>query len=364
MAAGIGWLYCFLWFSSILAGYASLFCPLLPVMFISNKLYRYITDILFTYWQYYPTAMLEILCGCDIQVSGDPVQTGETSILIMNHRTRTDWNFFWPTLYHSVVGKGKLSHSTKFVLKDVIRHIPGPGWVMQLACFVYIKRCWLLDKEILQRYVDYVADISYKHSLLVFPEGTDFTEDTKKNSDDFAARNNIQKYDYVLHPRTKGFTFLAHQLLLKNNLDAVYDVTLVYPDTVPQREKVLLMGYFPRVVKVHFARYPKSVLPKSEPGLKEFLERRWLDKERTIKEFYATGHFLHGQILKTDRRWELYLALLFWSLLPYVTLYSFAVSEAFRNMVIANTIFLVAVNIFSGGFQNFEIALYNLKRWK
>lgn len=136
----------------------------------------------------------------------------------MNHRTRTDWNFLWPTLYHSVVGRGKLSHSTKFVLKDVIRHIPGPGsdkhktegprngplrcsnnilwfflgWVMQLACFVYLKRCWLIDKEILQRYVDYVADISYKHSLLVFPEGTDFTENTKKGSDDFAMRNNLQ----------------------------------------------------------------------------------------------------------------------------------------------------------------------------
>ncbi|KAJ8972105.1 hypothetical protein NQ314_000331 [Rhamnusium bicolor] len=72
-------------------------------------------------------ALLEIFCGCDIQVSGDPVHTGETSILVMNHRTRTDWNFFWPVIYHSVVGKRKLMHSTKFVLKDIIRHIPGPG---------------------------------------------------------------------------------------------------------------------------------------------------------------------------------------------------------------------------------------------
>lgn len=65
---------------------------------------------------------------------------------------------------------------------------------MQLACFVYIKRCWLLDKVILQKYVDYVVDMSYKHSLLVFPEGTDFTETTKKSSDDFALRNNIQVF--------------------------------------------------------------------------------------------------------------------------------------------------------------------------
>lgn len=43
-------------------------------------------------------------------------------------------------------------------------------------------------------------------------------------------------------------------MLMKNSLDAVYDVTLIYPDTVPQSEMVLLKGYFPKVVKVHFAR--------------------------------------------------------------------------------------------------------------
>lgn len=70
---------------------------------------------------------MEILCGCNIQVSGDPIRTGEMSLLIMNHRTRTDWNFVWPTVYHCVQGRGKLAHSTKMVLKDVIRHIPGAG---------------------------------------------------------------------------------------------------------------------------------------------------------------------------------------------------------------------------------------------
>ncbi|KAJ8916630.1 hypothetical protein NQ315_000275 [Exocentrus adspersus] len=345
-----------------LPGYALLFCPLLPLLFVSNKLYRRVTDVLFTYWQYYPTALLEILCGCDIQVTGDAIRTGETSILVMNHRTRTDWNFFWPTLYHSVMGEGRLRHPTKFVLKDVIRHLPGPGWVMQLACFVYVKRCWVLDKAILQRYVDYVADTSYKHSLLVFPEGTDFTHNTKRSSDRFAEKNNLQKYDYVLHPRTTGFTFLAHQLLLKNNLDAVYDVTLVYPDSVPQDERVLLKGNFPKVIKVHFARYPKSVLPKSEAGLREFLQKRWLDKENTLKEFKATGRFLHGEVLRVNERWELYTALVFWSVLPYVVLYLLAASESFRSVVAANTLFLVAVNIFSGGFQNFEMALHHFRK--
>lgn len=32
-----------------------MFCPLFPVLFVSNKLYRYCADLLFTFWQIYPT---------------------------------------------------------------------------------------------------------------------------------------------------------------------------------------------------------------------------------------------------------------------------------------------------------------------
>lgn len=59
----------------------------------------------------------------------------------------------------------------------------------------------------------------------------------------------------MLHPRTTGFIFLAMQMMARGNLDAVYDVTLIYPDIVPQTEKFLLCGHFPKEVKVHFARY-------------------------------------------------------------------------------------------------------------
>lgn len=64
----------------------------------------------------------------------------------------------------------------------------------------------------------------------------------------------FQKYDYVLHPRTKGFTFLAHELLKKDALDCVYDVTLLYPDVIPQTEKHIVRGTFPKVVRMHFNR--------------------------------------------------------------------------------------------------------------
>lgn len=64
----------------------------------------------------------------------------------------------------------------------------------------------------------------------------------------------FQKYDYLLHPRTTGFAYLTSQLMKQSCLDAVYDLTIVYPDVVPQTEKHLVQGKFPKVVKLHVKR--------------------------------------------------------------------------------------------------------------
>lgn len=67
---------------------------------------------------------MECVFGIRIVVSGDPILPQERSLLIMNHRTRTDWNFLWSAMFHACEPP---AHRMKFVLKAPIRHIPGPG---------------------------------------------------------------------------------------------------------------------------------------------------------------------------------------------------------------------------------------------
>ena len=45
--------------------------------------------------------------------------------------------------------------------------------------------------------------------VLLFPEGTDLTARTRARSDEFAKKNGLPSYEYCLHPRTTGFTYLA-----------------------------------------------------------------------------------------------------------------------------------------------------------
>lgn len=77
------------------------------------------------------------------------MNANEKTIIVMNHRTRVDWNYVWIALYHAsqnpasetctckqpidracdatgvldIGGKSKI----KFVLKDEIKNIPGMG---------------------------------------------------------------------------------------------------------------------------------------------------------------------------------------------------------------------------------------------
>lgn len=67
---------------------------------------------------------MEFLFGTKIIVSGDEILPGESSLLVMNHRTRLDWNFLWGAMFYA---SRRPAHRLKFVLKAPIRHTPGPG---------------------------------------------------------------------------------------------------------------------------------------------------------------------------------------------------------------------------------------------
>lgn len=67
---------------------------------------------------------MEILFGVRTHMSGDKFNPFEGSLVVMNHRTRLDWNFLWAGMFHFCQPH---SHNLKFVLKAPLMHLPGPG---------------------------------------------------------------------------------------------------------------------------------------------------------------------------------------------------------------------------------------------
>ena len=74
--------------------------------------------------------------------------------------------------------------------------------------FICLNACSLLQKFILFC------------QILLFPEGTDLTKHTKWRSDLYAEKTKLPKYDFVLHPRTTGFTHIVQEM--KKGMHAKY----------------------------------------------------------------------------------------------------------------------------------------------
>jgi 1-acyl-sn-glycerol-3-phosphate acyltransferase len=62
-------------------------------------------------------------------------------------------------------------------LKYGLKTVPGSGWAMQLASYLFLRRVWSEDQLYLQQWVNSIGSgVSGAPSqLLLFPEGTNLT---------------------------------------------------------------------------------------------------------------------------------------------------------------------------------------------
>ncbi|XP_050804559.1 lysocardiolipin acyltransferase 1 isoform X1 [Gopherus flavomarginatus] len=333
--------------------------PFLPLMFVSPAWYRWITDRIVATWLTLPVALLEMVFGAKVVITGDGFIPGERSVIIMNHRTRMDWMFLWNCLL-----RYSYLRLEKICLKSSLKSVPGFGWAMQVAAFIFIQRKWEDDKNHFENMLDYFCDIREPLQLLIFPEGTDLTANTKARSNEFAEKNGLRKYKYVLHPRTTGFTFVVERLREGNNLDAIHDITVAYPQNIPQTEKHLLNGNFPKEIHFHVHRYPVQTLPTSREELQLWCQKRWEEKEERLQLFYEGEKYFDvtGRSIIPPCKSELRvlvvkcISLLYWTLFTlamFVLLYLYSFVRWY--CVTAVVIFVVQQKIF-GGLEIIEVA--------
>ena len=68
--------------------------------------------------------------GVKVKVTGEKPPVDDTALIIMNHRSRLDWMFYWCYLHRY----GHLKHE-KIILKDDLKNIPGPGKDTELIIY-------------------------------------------------------------------------------------------------------------------------------------------------------------------------------------------------------------------------------------
>lgn len=116
--------------------------------------------------------------------------------------------------------------------------IVGPG--MMFFSFVFVSRRWETDESRIKHRVgrlsgknDSVLRSTQELSpmwLLIFPEGTNLSDNTRMGSQKWAAKVGLEDLKHTLLPRSTGLQYCIQEL--DRTIEWVYDCTLIY-DGVP-----------------------------------------------------------------------------------------------------------------------------------
>ncbi|XP_065662184.1 lysocardiolipin acyltransferase 1 isoform X2 [Hydra vulgaris] len=300
----------------------------------------------------------ELFYGTKVVITGDQVDSSKSALIVMNHRCRLDWMFYW--MVH--LRTGRLGNE-KIIMRGDLKNMVGFGWCMQNVMYFFLQRRWDLDHIYLDRMLNYFIDINYPLQLFIFPEGTNMCKRGKSKSDSFAEKNGLPIYQYVLHPHVKGFNYLVQKLRGKV-IDSIHDVTIGYPKNLCYGEKDLITGNFPLEIHVHFKSYKISDIPIDSDSLDEWCKKIWLEKEERLKKFYENGEFIGEPVHYNDKS-SLYkynsimgLVNLFWATFLLTCVYSLWWCSFARWYSVLMVIFYVFVSFF-GGVDKLQLYLHD-----
>ncbi|VDK43644.1 unnamed protein product [Anisakis simplex] len=352
-----GILYCGLLLVSSLLGSIFILLPFVPFVYLAPKLWRFYADFFVGYWLTLPAALCNFLFGIKFFVSGDQIECDKPALIIMNHRTRLDWLFFWNALYAMDY---RLLRSQKISLKARLKLIPGAGWAMCCGAYLFLERNFENDQHIMRRMISYYKRSERNYQILLFPEGTDRGARAVFLSDVFAEKSGLPKYEYVIHPRTAGFTYLLQLMREDGYIKHIYDVTVGYPKGVVSNEMDLVRrGRYPEEVHFNVRKYDINEIPADAGMAAEWLNKIWLEKEERLKRFYTKNEEFQSP---TDKRhmWTVgafdmgyCCSIVFWVISSCFWCYLMVKVHLMRFYFILACAFYVFCQKRFGGFENF-----------
>ena len=226
--------------------------------------------------------MAEKQNGIEFRFTGDELPLRENAFVTANHQSIADI-----MVLLTLSWRCKRVGATKWFVKDILKYLPGVGWGMLFIDCVFLKRDWTRDRG-------FVMDLFAKFEkeniplfLVSFLEGTRLTQSKQKRARVFAEERGLHIPEHTLVPRTKGFVATMHGL--RNHLDAVYDVTLGYPDGVPSLFDCFVAQ--PKRIEVHVTRYPIDLISTDEDAMEEWVFERYVEKDALMAELAETSYF-------------------------------------------------------------------------
>jgi len=249
----------------------------LLILPLSKSLFRSINRFFANTWWSACDLWAEHCWKINVQLTGDEIPEKENAILVSNHQDMADIT----SLFRVARSKKRLG-DIKWFVKDLLKFVPGIGWGMIFLDCIFLKRNWNSDKE----YVNNMFSKYEKYNIPIwaisFVEGTRLRPSKLSISQSYAKRNGLTPLKHLLTPRTKGFAATVRGL--RNHLDAVYDVTIIYTDGVPTLWQ-WAQGYV-KNVNIHIKRFSIEDLPIGQEDLSSWLIGRFEIKDKLLNNYY------------------------------------------------------------------------------
>lgn len=230
----------------------------------------------------------------------------ERIVLVANHQIYTDWLYLWWISYTA----GLHGH-IYIILKESLKYVPIIGPAMMFYNFIFMARKWEKDQPRLRHRLQ---KLNTRHSgpmtgdsgpgqldpmwLLIFPEGTNLSPNTRNSSKRWSEKAGIPDTRHVLLPRSTGLEFCLQEL--RNTVDYVYDCTIAYEGIPPGKyggdiftlRSVYFEGRTPKSVNMHWRRFKVSDIPLDDhKATEEWVLQRWREKDDMMEHYLQTGRF-------------------------------------------------------------------------
>lgn len=209
----------------------------------------------------------------------------EHAYLIMNHRYEIDWLSGW-----AMADRVGVLGNCKAYAKKSLQYIPTIGWAWKFAEIIFLERNWKKDEEIIRTQITELANYPTSIWVLLYPEGTRFTEQKLEASQKFAQEKGLPVLKYHLTPRTKGFvSSIPH---MRGKIPAIYDVQVHFKSNEPNYPSLsnLLYGK-PVNAHLYLRRIPLEEVPDDEEAAVKWMHELFQRKDRLAESFEKTGDF-------------------------------------------------------------------------
>ncbi|CEI89631.1 hypothetical protein RMCBS344292_03982 [Rhizopus microsporus] len=213
----------------------------------------------------------------------------EKLIMMANHQILVDWIYIWFLAYLS-----KAHGSLKIMLKHSLSLIPIYGTKLES------------DKDTVINNLERARKRNMPMWLMLFPEGTVISDDTRARSKAYAQKFNMEDYKFTLLPRTTGL--LLCKDTLGDSVEWLYDLTIGYPG-IPvgeNPEDALTMKYIfcdrkgPHKIHIHIRRYRIDSLPSDPERFTPWLFERWAEKDKRLVYYNETGKFPEEPVIEDE----------------------------------------------------------------